>query len=192
MKLCIADPPYLGRAAVWYGDRMGPSQRGKEYGGKSNVSYKPADHHPDSALYDTVEAHKVMVERLVTDYDGFAIAMAHDNLRDYMGIIPAQVPIRVCIWTKQSPLPGGSRIVNWYEPVVVHVPEGRRAAKGQLPVPDSVRVPAPRDGFAGKKPEAWTRWVLDLMGYDPEKDTVDDLFHGSGAVSNELRQGVLL
>jgi hypothetical protein len=192
MKLCIADPPYLGRASTWYGDTMAPSQLGKNYGGKSKVSYKPADHHPDAAQYDSIEAHESMVQRLVADYDGWAIAMAHDNLRDYMGLIPPRVSVRVCIWTKQGPLPGGSRIVNWYEPVLVHVPEGRRAAKGQITVPDSVRVTAPRDGFAGKKPEAWTRWVLDLMGYDPETDTVDDLFHGSGAVSNELRQGVLL
>ena len=196
MKLCIADPPYLGstykRAATWYGDKMGPSHLSKNDGGRSNTGYKPADHHPDAAHYDTIDAHKAMVERLVANYDGFAIAMAHDNLRDYMGLIPAQVPIRVCIWTKQGPLPGGSRIVNWYEPVVVHIPKGRRWAKGQIPVPDSVRVPAPHDGFPGKKPEAWTRWVLDLMGYDPATDTVDDLFHGSGAVSAALRQGVLL
>jgi hypothetical protein len=44
----------------------------------------------------------------------------------------------------------------------------------------------------GAKPRAWTRWVLDMLGYDPESDTVDDLFPGSGAVSNELAQGVLL
>jgi hypothetical protein len=30
------------------------------------------------------------------------------------------------------------------------------------------------------------------MGYDPETDTVDDLFGGSGAVQAEINQGVLL
>jgi hypothetical protein len=47
-------------------------------------------------------------------------------------------------------------------------------------------------GFAGAKPRAWTRWVLDMLGYDPDEDTVDDLFHGSGAVAAEIAQGVLL
>ena len=46
--------------------------------------------------------------------------------------------------------------------------------------------------FAGAKPRQWTRWVLDMLGYDPETDTVDDLFHGSGAISAEVAQGVLL
>jgi hypothetical protein len=31
-----------------------------------------------------------------------------------------------------------------------------------------------------------------MLGYDPETDTVDDLFHGSGAVAREIAQGVLL
>jgi hypothetical protein len=34
--------------------------------------------------------------------------------------------------------------------------------------------------------------VLDLLGYDPDTDTVDDLFGGSGAVTAEINQGVLL
>lgn len=192
MKLCIADPPYLGRAATWYGDGMGPSQLGKEYGGKARISYKPADHHVDAAEYDSIDAHAKLVDRLIAEYDGWAIAMAHDNVREYIPLIPKTVPIRICIWTKQGPLPGGSRIINWYEPVIVRIPEGRRSAEGKIPVPDSVKIPAPRNGFAGSKPGAWVRWVLDLMGYDPEVDEVDDLFHGSGAVARELDQGTLL
>ena len=46
--------------------------------------------------------------------------------------------------------------------------------------------------FVGQKPRQWTRWVLDMLGYDPETDTVDDLFHGSVAVAAEIAQGVLL
>jgi hypothetical protein len=30
-----------------------------------------------------------------------------------------------------------------------------------------------------------------MLGYDPETDTVDDLFHGSGSVAAEIAQGVL-
>jgi hypothetical protein len=31
-----------------------------------------------------------------------------------------------------------------------------------------------------------------MLGYNPEEDTVDDLFHGSGAVAAEIAQGVLI
>lgn len=57
---------------------------------------------------------------------------------------------------------------------------------------DVLDVPAPRGGFVGAKPAAWTRWVLDAIGYEPgTDDEVTDLFHGSGAVAAELAQGVL-
>ncbi|MBF4588433.1 hypothetical protein [Curtobacterium sp. VKM Ac-2887] len=32
------------------------------------------------------------------------------------------------------------------------------------------------DGFAGRKPEQWTHWVLAMLGYDPHIDEVADLF----------------
>jgi hypothetical protein len=34
----------------------------------------------------------------------------------------------------------------------------------------------------GAKPEGWTEWVLDAMGYQAG-DIVTDLFNGSGAVA---------
>ena len=60
-------------------------------------------------------------------------------------------------------------------------------------VPDVLRAGVQnRRGFVGAKPPRWTRWVLDLLGYDAETDTVDDLFPGSGAVAAEISQGVLI
>jgi hypothetical protein len=47
-------------------------------------------------------------------------------------------------------------------------------------------------GFVGSKPPEWTRWVLDLMGYQAGVDTVDDLFHGSGSVQEAIGQMDLL
>lgn len=83
--------------------------------------------------------------------------------------------------------------MNNYEPVIVRIPEGRRAAKGCTVFPrDSVTISRLNNGFPGAKPPAWTRWVLDMLGYDPETDTVDDLFKGSGSVAAEIAQGVLL
>ena len=193
MKLCIADPPYLGRAAVWYGESMGKSQLSVRDGGTSKTGVRPADNHPDAHLWDDPKKHESMVRNLIANYDGWAIAMAHDNLRDYLPMISNTIPIRIGIWTKPQPMPSGARVMNVYEPVIVRIPEGRRASNGQTIFPrDSVTISRLNNGFPGAKPPAWTRWVLDMLGYDPETDSVDDLFPGSGAVAKELAQGVLL
>lgn len=194
MKLCIADPPYLGRAAHWYGDGMHASQKSKEYGGTSKKSgIRPADNHPDAHLWNNIEQHQNLVNTLITEYDGWAIAMAHDNLRDYLPMIPRKVPIRIGIWAKNQTMPGGARVINNYEPVVIRIPECRRASNGHTIFPrDSATIPRLNSGFAGAKPPAWTRWVLDMLGYDAACDTVDDMFPGSGAIAQELAQGVLL
>ena len=194
MKLCIADPPYLGRATVWYGGGMTKSQLSRQYGGSSNKpGIRPADYHPDAQMWDEISTHADLVKRLIAEYDGWAIAMAHDNLRDYLPLIPAAVPIRIGIWTKPQTMPSGARVINAYEPVIVRIPEGRRSSNGQTIFPrDSVTISRLNNGFSGAKPSAWTRWVLDMLGYDAECDEVDDLFHGSGAVAAELAQGVLL
>jgi hypothetical protein len=193
MKLCIADPPYLGRAAVWYGAGMGKSQLSVRDGGTSRTGVRPADHHPDAHLWDDPRKHQELVDRLISDYDGWAIAMAHDNLRNYLRMIPDSTPVRIGIWTKPQPMPSGARVMNVYEPVIVRIPEGRRASNGCKIFPrDSVTISRLNNGFPGAKPPAWTRWVLDMLGYDPDTDAVDDLFEGSGAVRAELAQGVLL
>ena len=194
MRLAIADPPYLGRAAVWYGDAMHPTRRGKNQGGTSRIGGpRPADNHPLAHEWDDPTRHEELVHALIDNYDGWVIAMAHDNLRDYLPMIPRPVPVRVAIWTKPQTMPSGARVVNNYEPVIVRIPEGRRAAAGHTIFPrDSVTISRLNSGFAGAKPPTWTRWVLDMMGYDPDADEVDDLFGGSGAVARELAQGVLV
>ncbi len=45
-----------------------------------------------------------------------------------------------------------------------------------------------RGGFIGAKPTEWTAWVLDCLSYDPDADTVADLFPGSGAVTDAVAQ----
>ena len=42
-----------------------------------------------------------------------------------------------------------------------------------------------RSNFIGAKPEAWTHWVLDALGYQ-NGDEVTDMFGGSGAVQNAI------
>ena len=183
MRLAIADPPYLGRAHRWYGDST------RKYRNNTERIASSSDVHPDAHKWDEPEMHRGLVERLQQDYDGWAIAMHAENLTHYLQWVPTVT--RTCVWVDPRRIPSGHRIRRVWEPVLVYVPEGRRDRVTGPPMTDVLTSGAPHT-FVGAKPAAWTRWVLDMLGYDPETDTVDDLFHGSGAVANEIAQGVLL
>ncbi|WP_157001414.1 hypothetical protein [Agromyces laixinhei] len=171
MRLAIADPPYLGRANRWYGDGRGSS------GGRH-----VADHHPAARDWDVAETHRDLVRRLIDEYDGWAIAAAPDSLPVYLGACVGIAP-RVMIWHRRNAPPSGSRIGSMWEPVILSIPGGRSANGTGLHVSDVLDESAPRRNFAGSKPSAWTRWVLDALGYRPDEDEVHDIFAGSGAVA---------
>jgi hypothetical protein len=189
MRLCIADPPYLGYASLWYGDGD------LDQGGKSTLrggagTVRKADRHPEAEVWDDPDTHRQLVARLCKEYDGWAIAMNSSNLPDYLTWTPK--PYRVAVWHEVDAMPTGARPVRTWEPVLLRIPPGRRSSAGNaLPVRDVLTAPHPKIGFAGAKPAAWTRWVLDMLGYNPDTDTVDDLFHGSGAVAAEINQTTL-
>ena len=56
---------------------------------------------------------------------------------------------------------------------------------------DVVYANAMQSRHVGAKPVEWTRFVLDLLGYDQNTDEVVDLFPGSGIVTRAIEQGVL-
>jgi hypothetical protein len=188
MKLCIADPPYLGLANMFYGDSTA-YESNHNWGG---TRQRP-DHHPDAAEWDNPETHRLMVERLIAEYDGWAIAMVPSSLWHYMQWVPQAT--RVAVWHDPAVMPGGTHPRRRWEPVMVYVPKCRRNIQ-QIPpmrrVGDVMTCRHPSGGaFAGRKPAAWTRWILNMLGYNHETDTVDDLFPGSGAVSAEVAQLVI-
>lgn len=41
-------------------------------------------------------------------------------------------------------------------------------------------------GLRGAKPAHFNQWVLDLLAFDPERDTLDDLFPGTSGMSRAL------
>lgn len=189
MRLAIADPPYLGRAARNYG--RGSDLQGFGQGDKTKHSGSPrrTSVHDEAHAWDDPETHRRLVDLLVRDYDGWAVAMAPDNLRHYLQWVPADT--RIAVWVRPRSVPTGSRITPSWEPVLVHVPRGRRDRSTGQVLTDVFTAPPPQT-FVGAKPRPWTRWVLDLLGYDPDADDVDDLFPGSGAVSSEIAQRVLV
>jgi len=182
MKLCIADPPYLGRAVRWYG----AGGCGNGYGGGQ------ADNHPDAHLWDMPETHINLVKELQDNYDGWAIAMTVHSLSTYMQAVEtnSRNGIRVMSWVKPSAVPSGNRIQNIWEPLLVQVPASRKNYKSGKSMQDVLKAGPLRRNFVGAKPEAWTHWVLDAMGYQ-DGDEVTDMFGGSGAVNHAIKSYVI-
>lgn len=192
MRLAIADPPYPPRLSerIEAGKvRVTRRSRARRYYGNGTrpSDERPADFHRDAGEWDDPARHRALLEELLDEYDGWAIATTPDGVECYR---PLPIPSRVMAWVKPSAPAGSHRLRSTWEAVIVYTPASRRGGRGQLP--DTLIEPAPQIGFAGAKPLRWTRWVLDALGYDAETDTVDDLFPGSGYVSTEIAQGVLL
>ncbi len=176
-KFAIADPPYLGSAHRWYG--IGGRAKGK---GKGR-----ADEHPEAYLWDDPKTHIELAVKLMSEYDGFAIAATSHSLSTYLSVIPTEREngIRILSWIKPASIPSGSRITQSWEPVIIKVPKDRKGrGKGKQMV-DYLIEPAPRNNFAGSKPLKWTFWVLDALGVKQD-DEIHDLFNGSGAVNNAI------
>ena len=197
MRLAIADPPYPPHVTERWdladgGPRVITRSRARRYygGGHGDKHTRPADYHPDAGHWDDPANHRALRERLVETYDGWAIATCLDGLDAYRPLPPGA---RTLIWRKLTSTRGGGRIANTLEAVIVRPHHSRlgRSPLGQIP--DFLQCEPPAGSrFPGAKPPRWTRWILDALGYDPTGDTIDDLFPGSGYVTTEASQGILL
>lgn len=193
VRLCIADPPYpprvYDRRDVAAGARTVHRSRSRRWYGDQATPGTAADFHPEAGLWDTPEAHRDLIAHLAANFDGWAIATTLDGAEWYA---PTPAGTRHLVWHKTNAMPNGSRIHSSCELVLAYTPHGRRRLAPAYIVPDLLSAAGPRQGFAGAKPPAWTRWVLDALAYDPDQDELVDMFPGSGAVSAAAAQGVLL
>lgn len=186
LRYAIADPPYLGRGARYYG----PGTNGRKMFGSGmpgRAQYLKTSEHQDAHLWDDPATHAELISDLTSRYDGWAVALARDSLLVYLTAAPPDV--RIAVWHKVDIMPA-ARIREVWEPVLLYVPPDRRARGTGPPVRDLLSTPVPHVGHVGAKPRSWTRWVLDLLGAT-DRDTVVDLFPGSGMVANEIAQTVL-
>lgn len=156
MKLAYADPVYLGMS--------------KRY-----------PEHPESHIFDDVQTHADLIARLDSDYDGWAYSMSSVSLPHILPHVPDGV--RIAAWLKSfAAFKPNVRIAYTWEPVLF-VP-ARDSSKDGAPVGrDHLVEPITlRKGLVGAKPERFCRWVLDLMGYRPDSDSVDDIYPGTGVM----------
>jgi hypothetical protein len=155
VRLAYADPPYPGQAKRHYAD------------------------HPD---YDGEVDHAELVSSLF-GYDGWALSTSAIALPRILALCPMDV--RVAVWNITNTKPPGNLGTWWWswEPVIV-----RAARQPAIVTRDVLRGHAPH-GFVGatdlvgQKPAEFSRWIFDLIGAQPNDDTLDDLFPGSGAVT---------
>lgn len=164
LRLAYADPPY------W--------RKGRLYDA----------HHPDSRKWDDQGAHLELLAQLEQDYDGWAYSCNSTHLE---WVLPAVPGARVAAWCKPfcSWLPRRRQQFTW-EPVVFR--PGRTVGDNSSSTRDYLCEPMTlRRGLPGAKPEAFARWVLDLLGYQ-DGDELVDLFPGTGVLTAVQAQGVLL
>lgn len=164
MRVAYADPPYLGCCGLY-------------------------DHfHPDGRCWDDLATHAVLFERLQDEFpDGWAVSTSSAALpqllsthrwdADYW-----RTPIRVGAWVKPFAIfkPNVNPAYAW-EPIIWR--GGRQPrARTEPTVRDWVSHEITlRRGLTGAKPEAFTLWLLNLLGARPD-DEIVDLFPGTGAV----------
>lgn len=187
LRLAIADPPYLGRAARHYG--LGANGAPSMFGSARRPRPHGTTEHERAEEWDDPATHAALVRELVEGFDGWAVAAWPSSLGVYLAAAPPDT--RVAVWVKASAVPGGSRVVTGWEPVIAYVPPSRRGRGTGPAMRDVLTAGPPYIGHVGAKPAAWTRFALDLLGYDHDTDTLIDLFPGSGAVSRAAAQMTL-
>lgn len=166
-RFAYADPPYPGQSRGLYGD------------------------HPD---YAGEVDHAALIARLEADYpDGWALSTSAQALPGLIRLCPEGVRVAAWYKTNSPPIRTTGRWIWTWEPVLVR---GGRA-DGETRVRDALAAAVPARSakqIPGQKPDAFSRWVLELLGAE-HGDAIDDLYPGSGAVTRVIdvwqRQGTL-
>lgn len=182
IRVAYADPPYPGQAKRHYGK----------------------DGDPFDGEIAEVD-HAELIEGLEHDFpDGWALSTSVPSLHHVLSLCPEPEPskkrtwngrggvklgtgVRVGAWIRSagSPFPP-SRVMWTWEPVIFRVPHWRQRHSRDF-VRDSLVASQPH-GFlgntiTGQKPEAFCRWIFEVLGLTPDDELVD-IFPGSGAVGH--------
>ena len=166
MRFAYADPPYPGLAKYY----RNPDDR-------SSLWYYPAE-----------VDHQALIRRLTLEYpDGWALSTSAAAVRDVWALCPTA---RLCVWVKAARLVKVRRMVSTWEALLVA--GGRDRQNGAGPAPTDALVYRGRHrafpgALVGMKPPAFAEWMFRLLGAGPG-DTLDDLFPGSGAITEAWRR----
>lgn len=160
MRVGYADPPYIGCAHL----------------------YKD---HPD---YAGEVDHAALIERLQSDYDGWILhASATANSMATLGPLVEKSGARWMTWVKGfAAFKRNVSVAYAWEPVIVKAARKPVVSK-RLVMRDWIECPITlKRGLTGAKPEAVCHWAFEMVGARPDDD-LDDMFPGTGAVSQAWR-----
>lgn len=160
-----ADPPYLGCSHLY-------------------------PEHPEASKYDDPEAHGELMEWMDASgmYDGWALSLTSVSLPEILPLAPDGVRVGAWVkgWCSWKP---GNRVAYAWEPVIwkSHVTRKERPYTTRDWVQCNVTTGRTTKGA---KPDPFCAWLFDLLGMLPG-DKLDDLFPGSGAVSDAWERWTL-
>lgn len=157
MKIGYADPPYIGCAHL----------------------YK--DHHDYGGEVD----HKLLVERLQDEFDGWVLhANATPKSMAVLAPLVEATGARWMTWVKgfaafKRNVPGAYA----WEPVIVK-PARKPVVSKRLVMRDWIQESITlKRGLTGAKPEAVCHWAFEMVAAHPD-DELTDIFPGTGAVTD--------
>ena len=155
MTFAYADPPYLGN-------------------GKKRYSQ-----HENASEYDSKQSHINLVNWLNANFDGWALSCNPSDLHWLLPHCPNDT--RIACWVKPFHQIRRTTVQYAWEAVLFR---GSRINNMRKPmVRDWIsHVPTRKKGTVGAKPEAFNKWVLELLNYQAG-DTFCDVFPGSGGMS---------
>lgn len=92
---------------------------------------------------------------------------------------------RVAAWTKGFHQIRPMTVQYAWEPVIFR--GGRKDHKRTPMVRDWFKSqPTLKRGLSGAKPDEFNQWILDLLNFRADEDTLDDLFPGTGGMAKAL------
>lgn len=143
MRVCFADPPYVGMARKHY------------------------SHDPLCAEVN----HRALVTHLCRDFDCWALSLSTPSLQEILTYCPPDV--RVCAWVKPfaSFKPGVGVAYAW-EPVIIWHPRPRTRAQDTVRDWISASITLKR-GLAGVKPHAFSYWLFEVLNMQPDDEFTD-------------------
>lgn len=164
-KFAYADPPYLGCSHFY--------------------------DHPEAHIWDEKQTHLDLLAGLEKDYDGWAYSCTARDLGWLAPILELE-GVRVASWVK--PFAAFKRnvpIAYTWEPVIFKraLPRRENDPLGRDHLSEGITM---KRGLTGAKPHKFNRWILDLIGYQDELDTLTDIFPGTGGMQKALNEAVML
>ena len=156
MRLCYADPPYIGCAHL----------------------YK--DHADFAGEVD----HVALISRLEQEFDGWVLhTSATSNALAVLAPLIVETDARWCAWVKSfAAFKRNVSVAYAWEPVIIKSARKPVVSKRHVSrdwIDCSITL---KRGLTGVKPEAVCHWAFELLGARPD-DELTDLFPGTGAVS---------